>query len=316
MGFGAEFHLPAFNQLAGVEITALADNGSGKAAMCAATLPSVPVAYSSGTELIKKSNVDLVSISAPPQYHMPLVMAAIDAGKDVLCEKPFGLSFSESKLMFQASCDRGIKTAIGFEMRYDIGIAALARMIHAGQIGNVESIQVRWLTSGGANSDRLYSWRDDQTKSLGIISEFGTHVIDYAQWIVQSSVLCVDARAETIIKQRPSQNDVMKTVTVPDSLHIKCDFENGVSGDFYISNACFDSLGHKIEVRGEKGSLRLELNPPYREIDIELYLIDRDGQASPVNAMQNSVNMDEDTRTGAFNVLVDDFVNKHTFCWI
>jgi len=312
MAFGADFHVPAFARLDGVEITALADGGSGRAAELAAALPSAPSVYACGEELIATENIDVVSIATPPQFQLNLVLAAINAGKGVLCEKPLGLSVAESEAMFQAAEYHKVNTSVGFEMRYDRGISALAKVVHAGRVGDVDNISVKWLTGGGNNPKRVNSWRDDKNKCAGIIGEYGVHVFDYARWILQSRISSVHAKAETAVMRRPDKNGTMHPVTVPDSFDVDCEFENGATGQFVVSNVSSTDHGHKVAVTGDKGTISMQLHPPYQEADIELIFADQAGVSQAMPMPKPSTGMTEDTRRGAFNALVDDFINRQS----
>ena len=312
LAFGAQFHIPAFSRLPGVEVTALADGGSGKAVELSKTMSPTPEVYSSGLDLVANASVDMISIATPPEFHAGIVLAAIETGIAVLCEKPFGLSTLQAKEMLLAATQKGIKTAVGLEMRYDRGIAQLATLVHAGRIGDARNITVQWLTGGGVNPNRLYSWRDDIKTSTGIIGEFGAHVFDYAPWIMQSPIRSLRATSEIVVHQRPDRKDELQTVTTPDTLEVDCTFDNSATGHFAISNARPDGNGHRITVTGTNGTLSLHLRPPFQERDTALTLSGVDGVALDVLAPLPAADTDLDTRHHAVNTLIEEFVAGNT----
>src|SRR5689334_6888885 len=97
LGFGAQVHLPAF-QSEGWEVAAVCSRTPDKA-RAAADAAGVKDAYSDPAELIARSDVDAIAISTPPATHHPLSVAALNAGKHVVCEKPFAMSAAEAAQM-------------------------------------------------------------------------------------------------------------------------------------------------------------------------------------------------------------------------
>lgn len=308
VSFGAEFHLPAFLSLPGVQVTALADGGSGRAARIARKMSPAPQVFASGEQLIARSGVDAVSVVTPPRFHARLVLAALDAGMHVMCEKPFGLTLAEAGRMAAAAEHITARTAVGYEMRYDRGIAALAEAVRRGVVGAPERIDVTWMTSGGRDPARLFSWRDRRESSTGVLGEFASHVFDYASWLMGSPIEEVVAKAATQVPQRPDADGRQHAVTAPDTLELDCRFASGASGHFAVSNAGPENRGHRVELAGPGGRLVVHLQPPFRERDIEFGFQSGASALRPLELPPVAASEDDDTRRAALHALVGAFL--------
>ena len=157
----------------------------------------------------------------------------------------------------------------------------LIRNVQEGRVGRVRHIAVAWFTSGGANPDRPWSWRDDLESGGGVLNEYCSHVFDYTSLIAGVSIAKVWCRCSTLIKERPYA-DGRRTVTVPDECEIFCEFQNGVTGQFSISNVCQAPLGHRVEVYGEDGCLTFHHVPPFNRRSLRLVFRDRAGRDQSV----------------------------------
>jgi predicted dehydrogenase len=310
VSFGADFHLPAFLSLPGVQVIALADGGSGRAARIARQLLPVPQVFDSGEALIALSGADVVSVATPPQYHAPLVMASLDAGIQVMCEKPFGLTLADADRMATAAKHRPVNTAVGYEMRYDRGIAALADAARRGLVGVPERLDVTWMSSGGRNPSRLFSWRDRRETSTGILGEFASHVFDYAPWLMASPIVEVAAKASTQVTRRIDAEGLHHEITAPDTLELDCRFGSGATGHIAVSNVASENCGHRIELAGSYGRLVLHLRPPFRERDIELGFQSGSATLRPLAMPSVARCNDDDTRRAAMSELVSAFLDN------
>ena len=260
MGFGAQVHLPALRQLEGVRVTALADGGSGRAAALAGDGTTV---HADGDALVAAADLDAVVVTAPPQHQARLSEAALRRGLAVYCEKPMGRSAAEADALAALAAARGLTTGVGFSMRYDRGVAALARAVREGHIGRLRRIAVTWTTAGGANPNRPWSWRDDPATCAGTLEEFCSHVFDYCRWIAGAEVERVDCAGVVRVADRPTGDGGRRPAPVPDEAEVRLGFAGGVAATLLVGNAQPGGLGHRIEAYGEAGMLRWWHEPPF-----------------------------------------------------
>lgn len=306
MGYGAEVHLPAFLRHPGVEVAALADNGSGRAAKLCNQFGLNARTFSRGDSLVQWAGIDAVSLAVPAIHQAALVSKALASDKHVLCEKPFGSSLEDIAGFSDIAAAKRLITAIGYEFRYDSALGIMIDMIRAGEIGSISRINVTWMVGSGLNPVRQWSWRHDVALAGGVLVDWCCHVIDYAHAMVGHPVSELWCSTGIHVADRPDGHGGMKEVTAPDSCDLQCYFANGVIGRFVVSNVEAAGTGHCIEVFGTKGRLRFQHMPPFSPATKHLILQrvgETETQISVASASDHS-----DDRIGGFERLAGDFV--------
>ena len=129
--------------------------------------------------LCEHPDVDLVAVHAPPFLHARCVTAALDAGKAVLCDKPFGTSTADAEAMEAAARDADAVALLNFEFRHHPGRIALRALLQDGAVGTVEHIQWTVFGAGFRVPMRPYGWLFDRERGGGWIGAWGSHVIDF-----------------------------------------------------------------------------------------------------------------------------------------
>ena len=176
-GFGCYTHVRALRG-AGFDVLALVGRDPEKTAARADAL-RVPRACTSLDEALDLAGVDAVTIATPPYTHAPLVRAALDAGKHVLCEKPFARDQHEARALLAAAARAGVAHLLGTEFRFDPGQALLARVAQSGAIGEPRLasfvLHVPVLASADAE---LPEWWADAGQGGGWLGAHGSQVID------------------------------------------------------------------------------------------------------------------------------------------
>jgi predicted dehydrogenase len=176
--FGGRVHVPAL-QAAGFDVVALVGRDLARTRQRAAAF-GIDYACTSLAEALALG-VDAVTVSTPPETHVDLVLEAIDAGKHVLCEKPFALNAHDGRRMYDAALARGIVHCTSFEFRWSPLDAAIGRFVTAGGIGDVRLatfIQISSLVAGGIHPAFNEEWWFDATKGGGILNAAAPHNID------------------------------------------------------------------------------------------------------------------------------------------
>jgi len=139
LGFGAQVHLPAF-QSEGWEVAALCSRHRDKAQKVADGA-GVEAVYTDPLELIRRDDIAAVAISTPPRTHHPLVMAALEAGKHVLCEKPLALSPEEVDAIKDAARKHGCVVMEAFMYRHHPQTLKVHELVKAGSLGSLKLIR-------------------------------------------------------------------------------------------------------------------------------------------------------------------------------
>ena len=266
-GFGVDVHFPVFAALAGVEIVAISDAGSGRAKQCA--LEGVP-AYSDWRRMLEEVCPDSLSVAVPPVAQREIVIKAIQSRIHVLCEKPFGMCYEDAADMFKAALDARIVGALGFQYRFEPGISKLRKQLLAGSVGRVRRVDFAWFTSGRARATRPWSWQHEVAEGGGVVNAFLPHVMDLLLWLTGSAVTSVVGRTAVLIPTRPDNSGVIREVTAEDVVDALLEFENGAVGGVRVTNCQPAGEGMHIEVHGDNGVLQFIHRPPFGNRDARL----------------------------------------------
>ena len=175
-------HIPALLKSEGVELVALCDRDPEKAARVAQKF-SVPRAVSRIDDLLADDSLDAVDICTPNFLHAPMAMAALEAGKHVLCERPFARSAAEATEMVKAAkrADRVLACAVQHRFRPDAQL--LRTFVAKGELGEVYYAKAGWLRQRTEwDSDE---WRRQKRESGGgVVLDLGFQMLDLSLWVL------------------------------------------------------------------------------------------------------------------------------------
>lgn len=204
--------------------------------------------------LCEHPDVDLVAVHAPPFRHVECVMRALDAGKAVLCDKPFGLSTAEAESMATAARDANAVALLNFEFRHHPGRIALRSLLQDGAIGTVEHVQ--WTVFGARFRIPLrpYGWLFDRERGGGVIGAWGSHAIDFLRWTF-GELVDVSARLRTDISKRPDADGTLHRCTAEDAFSALLSTAGGVSIAIDTSFVAVKNSPPRLFVLGSKGTL-------------------------------------------------------------
>lgn len=200
------FCLDAFSKMEEVQVTAVADVRTEVADSFAREF-SVP-AYYTALELINDPNVQIVHIATPPSSHHELVLAAAQAGKSVLCEKPLAMNLQQADDMLASAARASVIAPVNFVLRYNDVSRAVGRIIESGILGKPLSARLYNCASDSSLDQNHWFW--NKSVSGGIFIEHGVHFFDlYSSWLGEGKV--IDAHTE--VRPDTTQEDrVMCTV--------------------------------------------------------------------------------------------------------
>ena len=196
--------------------------------------------------------VDLVAIHAPPFLHVPYVELALDAGRAVLCDKPFGRSADESARMTAAAAQAGVINLVNFEFRHEPARLRLKELLDDGAVGRVEHLQWTALNAGSRVPLRPMGWLFDASAGGGWVGAWGSHAIDAIRWLAGE---VVDARAVTriTIEHRPDADGVPQTCTAEDAFTAWLRLEDGATATIDTSFAAAATTPSRLVVAGSEG---------------------------------------------------------------
>jgi predicted dehydrogenase len=225
-------------------------------------------------EVISRDDIDIIDIVTPGDSHAEIAIAALDAGKHVLCEKPLANTVEEAEAMADAAARaaaRGIRAMVGFTYRRVPAVTFLRDLIAQGAVGRTAQVRASYRQDWLVDPEMPLAWRlQKEHAGSGALGDIGAHAIDLAQFVTGLKLERVSGVVDTIVKQRPllgSGSGLSGTatagygeVTVDDVAIFTGRFDNGVLGSFEATRF---ATGRKnalsIEVSGDTGALAFDL---------------------------------------------------------
>jgi predicted dehydrogenase len=176
-GFGARVHVPAL-RAAGFSVRALVGRDAARTSRRAERL-EIDNACTSFADALALDGVDAVTVATPPNAHAALAIAACDAGRHVICEKPFALDAIEGAAMAAAAKRAGVTALVGHEFRWAPDRATAARAIADGMIGTPRlATLVQYVPLVADPQARVPEWWFDEARGGGWLGASGSHIVD------------------------------------------------------------------------------------------------------------------------------------------
>jgi predicted dehydrogenase len=235
----------------------------GAAARAAAQRLGWAAAETDWRALIARDDVQLVDIAAPGDLHAPIAIAALAAGKHVLCEKPLANTVAEAEEMAaaaDAASGAGARAMVGFNYRRVPAIALARRLVEQGRIGTLRHVRAvylqDWLTDPGAP----FTWRMQAERAgSGALGDLGAHIVDLVHYLTGDVITGVSAVTATFVGERPL-GDGMGRVTVDDAAVFIGRLGSGALASFEATRyAAGRKNGLRLELNGSAGSLAFDL---------------------------------------------------------
>lgn len=250
-GWGARVQVPLFRE-AGLSVVAVAGFHRNKTRQLAEELDVTP--YDDWRELVRSADVDLVSIVTPPAEHREMALAALEAGRHVLCEKPTALSAREAEDLVSAANARPAQIAlIDHELRFlPSWREARARI---GEIGAIRYAEVRYASPSRGDRKRAWNWWSDANRGGGIWGAVGSHFVDTLRYFGME-IESVQAMLRTIVDRRPF-GEGMREVTSDDFASVDLRLRGGAFAVMTFSAATSGpDEASMLTIYGEQGAMR------------------------------------------------------------
>jgi predicted dehydrogenase len=223
--------------------------------------------------LIGRDDVDLVDVCTPGDSHAEIAIAALAAGKHVLCEKPLANTVEEAEAMTaaaEAAKAKGVRSLVGFTYRRIPAIGLARQLVEEGAIGEVRHVRSQYLQDWLTDPSMPLMWRLQKERAgSGALGDIGAHIIDLAQYITGDRIAGVTAMLETFITERPLPTESSGLsgvggeergpVTVDDAATFLARFDGGALGTFEATRfASGRKNAIRIEINGTRGSLAFD----------------------------------------------------------
>jgi predicted dehydrogenase len=255
-GWTDRVQIPAFT-LGGLTPQAISSRTPEKSRRVAEKY-SIPDVHDRWEDLITSPNVDIVSICTPPDTHREMAVAALQAGKHVICEKPMALNVAEAEAMFAAAqAAPGQLAIIDHELRFHPMRMQLRHMLKENAIGGVMRIELTRLGSERLNASAPYTWWSDEAAGGGILGAVGSHLLDLGRWLI-GRMDGLAAQLQIGHHFREDADGHRQQVTADDHADVLIRFSGGVSGRITASGLTPGGYGLTTLITGTDGALRLD----------------------------------------------------------
>jgi predicted dehydrogenase len=217
--------------------------------------------------LLERDDVQLIDICTPGDTHAEIAIAALDAGKHVLCEKPLANSLEQAEAMTAAAAraaERGIRAMVGFNYRRVPAIALARQLVEQGRIGRLRHVRAAYLQDWLTDVSVPLTWRlQAERAGSGALGDIAAHAVDLAQYLSGEHLAGVSGQLATFVPERPTSDRgdaPTGPVTVDDAAVFTGRLASGALASFEATRV---AAGRKnaltIELNGELGSLSFNL---------------------------------------------------------
>ena len=246
-------------------------------------------------DIINDPEIDIVCVCTPNDSHAEISIAALKAGKHVICEKPIATKTEDAKAMAEAAeeaAKKGIVSMCGYQYRRVPAIDEAKKIIESGRLGEITNVRAQYLQSWSADPRSPLSWRFvKETAGAGTLGDIFTHALDIAQYLA-GNVTDVVSMVKTYINERPVQEggvDLLGTVKlgddakkqvvdVDDEVSVLCKFGSGAIGSVEATRMAWGRNNYlTVEVHGTKGSLTWNYER-LNELEVCYGMEDNDGE--------------------------------------
>lgn len=260
-GWGANAHVPAIKALDGYELWAVC-TAHEKTARESAAAFGAELGYHDFSTMLQDPDVDFVAVVVRVPGHHELVMAALEAGKDIFCEWPLGANLAEAEEMANLAAAKGVRTAVGLQARSDPTYMYARDLVRQGYIGEIVSARMSGVSQAVTRRGAGRIWQGDRRNGANTMTIAGGHAID-ALTFVLGDFQELSARLATRITEwhNPETGETMH-VDAPDWISVSGQLQGGAEVSYLITTVPQNPSGHQFEIYGRDGTLVISGGSP------------------------------------------------------
>ena len=293
-------HIPEYAEHKDAKLLGFYDINQERAAALAKQYGGT--AYATVEELLANPDIDAVSVCAANFAHAELTIAALNAGKHVLCEKPMAITLAECEAMVEAAKKNGKYLMIGHNQRLAKAHAMARKLIVDGLIGDIVTFRTTFGHGGPETwsvDPGLNTWFFDKTRAaMGAMADLGIHKTDLIHFLTGQQVVRTTARVTTLDKKDASGN----LISVDDNAICIYEMSGGAFGTMTASWTYYGAEDNSTVLYGTKGIMRIYDDPA---ISIKVILADGSKISYDVEAIQTN---DNQTKSGVIDLWMESLV--------
>lgn len=287
---GASFHARYAHALPGLRLAAVCDTSEGRRRVAADEYECAT--YAKVDDLLSDDKVDLVAVCTPPNSHCALAIAAAEAGKHAMVEKPFAMNYGEARRMAEAAARAGVFLTANQNRRLDADYLTVRKAVQAGKLGEVYCFESRWShfspawASWGVE-EFMPDWRVKAKFGGGMVYDYASHLGDQVLRMVDAPLVSVFADLQSRIWSKE----------VDDHFRAFLRFANGQTAVVEATNNVRSALPRWFVI-GDKATL---ISQPTGGCDVHLFTDRGEKVLKPVNVDRKKVyeNVRDVIRDGA-----------------
>jgi len=255
--WAAKSPLPTFQSYDGIELAAVC-SGRLERAQATAEQFGAPVALDDYRDLVAMPEVDIVYVGSPVALHHSMAVAAAEAGKHLLLEKPLALDAAQGAEMLTAARTAGVAHIVAFTMRHFATHVLVQRLIDEGVVGEPRHLAITQFGGSAVGAPpRGWSWWSDRSQGGGVLGAMGSHYIDLTRyWLGDFAE--VSGRLRTWQAEAPDEAGQMHEVTSDDGFAFAGSMRSGAAVTVHMSYAVRPGPARRIELYGEQGTVVIE----------------------------------------------------------
>ena len=251
-----ERHIPGFDKVGGLEIAAVA-NRSRESGRVVADQFNIPTVYDNWQELLEDESINAVCIGTWPNMHSTLTVAALEAGKHVLCEARMATTADDARYMLDASRAHPdlVAQIVPSPTTFKVD-PLLQKLISEGYLGELLSVNLQSLGAGFVDPSGAMHWRFDRDLSGFNILNMGIWYEAMIRWVGRATKVMAMTKVNVPYRQDGNGNRV--SVSIPDHVDILCELANGAQAHMQFSTASGLSTGNEVWLYGSEGTIRVD----------------------------------------------------------
>ena len=249
-------HMPGFDKVAGLEVAAVA-NRSRASGRTVADQFNIPTVYDNWQELLEDESLNAVCIGTWPNMHRTLSIAALEAGKHVLCEARMATTAQEARDMLNVSRSHPnlVAQIVPSPLTFKVD-PLLQKMIGEGYLGELLSVDVQSCSPSFADVDGPMHWRNDRDISGFNILNMGIWYEGMIRWVGRATK--VMAMTKVCVTSRRDENGTQIQVNIPDQVNVLCELANGAQAHLRFSAATGLATGNEVWFHGTEGTIKVD----------------------------------------------------------
>lgn len=228
--------------------------------------------YTDATEMIEDDNIDIIDICTPNELHFDTILAALHAGKSVLCEKPLCVTLDEARAIAKAESEAGTVCGMVFNNRFMAPMLRAKQLIDEGRLGRILSFHCAYEHNSSTFADRTPGWKQTAAHGGGVLNDLGSHAVDLIYH------LCGEFQSVQGLSQIAFDHHDAWQTDADEAFYLTARLKNGACGTIVsnkLATGANDDLS--LTIFGETGSLKYSLTEPEW-----LYFYDRNRSSSPI----------------------------------